>query len=83
VPAGRCAVRADGGATGAEGVKVDGTPLDEPEMPEQHVDTSSLGAFWNTIMGNGKKLSKMGIHVDTWEATKPHPKKLATLGVNP
>ena len=57
--------------------------MDEPDMPEQHVDTNSVGGWWNTIMGNGKKLSKMGIHVDTWEATKPHPKKLATLGVNP
>lgn len=68
---------------GAKGIKVTGTPLDEPDMPEQHIDTSSLGGWWNTVMGNGKKLSRLGIHVDTWEATKPHPKKLATLGVNP
>ena len=68
---------------GAKGIRVTGTPLDEPDMPEQHIDTSSLGGWWDTVMGNGKKLSKLGIHVDTWEATKPHPKKLATLGVNP
>ena len=61
---------------------MDGTPVDEPSMPEQRVDTSSLGAWWNTVMGNGHKLSKMGVHVDTWEASTPHPHKLASLGLN-
>jgi len=68
--------------TGGKGVKVAGTPLDEPAMPEQHIDTSSLGGWWKTVMGNGKKLSKLGIHVDTWQGTEAHPNKLASLGVN-
>ena len=65
----------------SQGIKVDGSPLDEPEMPEQKIDYSSFGSWWATVMGNGHRLSRRGIHVDTMEETKPHPHKLSRLGV--
>ena len=63
------------------GITVDASPLDEPEMPEQKVDTRSLGGWWASMTSSGHKLKSLGVNMDPFVAVESHPHKLSELGV--